>query len=205
MFEKLEKYIQKATLESGKLPESRVAILDQLAGQIRQKLPDQVNLIFICTHNSRRSHFGQVWAQVAAANFEIHNIATFSGGTEATALNPNAAAAFSRSGLQLEIPSTENPVHEISYSSEDSPIKAWSKAYSDATNPQKDFIAVMTCSDADEGCPVIFGANYRVSLLYEDPKISDGTALQDSTYDERCFQIASEMFYLMSSVKKSSS
>ena len=55
----------------------------------------------------------------------------------------------------------------------------------------------MTCSDADEACPVVLGMKKRVSLTYEDPKIADGTPDEELVYDKRCQQIAIEMFYMM--------
>jgi arsenate reductase len=45
--------------------EDRKALLDELAIYIKGKLISrkEVNLIFICTHNSRRSHMAQIWAR----------------------------------------------------------------------------------------------------------------------------------------------
>ena len=54
----------------------------------------------------------------------------------------------------------------------------------------------MTCSSADEACPIIPGADFRLTLTYRDPKESDGTPEESATYDERCAQIAREMFHL---------
>jgi hypothetical protein len=59
----------------------------------------------------------------------------------------------------------------------------------------------MTCSDADENCPLILGAENRISTTYEDPKKSDGTELQEQIYKERFKQIALETLYVFSLVK----
>jgi len=79
-------------------------------------------------------------------------------------------------------------------------MECFSKVYAAAPNPQADFLAVMTCSDADAACPQVKGATKRFSLPYDDPKVFDGTAEEVFKYDERCQQIAREMFYLFSNV-----
>ena len=58
----------------------------------------------------------------------------------------------------------------------------------------------MTCSEADEACPVVLGAALRIPIRYEDPKIYDGTHEESTAYDARCLQIATEMLYLFSRV-----
>ena len=164
---------------------------------------EQANLIFICTHNSRRSHFGQVWAHFAAStNGLADKITTFSGGTEATAFHPNAIAALSRAGFKIETEEGKNPVSHLIFSDDKPATTCFSKVYDDPSNPQSDFIAVMTCSDADENCPYIPGATQRFTVTYEDPKISDGTPLESATYDERSLQIGTEMWYVMTLINE---
>ena len=155
---------------------------------------------YICTHNSRRSHLGQVWAAVAASYYNIKNVHTFSGGTEATAFNPNAIQALERAGFRIEKTSLEsNPLYKVYYSNEDY-VTCFSKVYSNAANPSTDFAAIMTCTDADEKCPIVLGATVKIATPYEDPKAFDGTELQDDKYDERCQQIALECLYVFSHV-----
>jgi hypothetical protein len=60
----------------------------------------------------------------------------------------------------------------------------------------------MTCTSADESCPVVLGAAKRVATPYDDPKAFDGTADEAKMYDERCKQIATETFYVFSKLKK---
>lgn len=164
---------------------------------------DEANLIFICTHNSRRSHFGQVWAHFAAAYNDLGDkINTFSGGTEATAFHPNAIAALSRAGFQIETEEGNNPVSHLKFSDEEPAITCFSKVYNAPSNPQSEYIAVMTCSDADENCPYIPGAKQRFTITYEDPKISDRTPLESSTYDKRSLQIGTEMWYVMTLINE---
>ena len=105
-----------------------------------------------------------------------------------------------RAGFAVEVGTGENPRYEISSSLGNLHLVSFSKKYDHLENPKKDFCAVMTCAEADEACPVIFGADLRVKLLYEDPKSADGMDHERTTYDERCFQIATEMFYVMKQV-----
>ena len=60
----------------------------------------------------------------------------------------------------------------------------------------------MTCSQADVGCPFIAGAEKRIPVTYEDPKAFDNTEIQNEKYRERSLQIAAEMFYVFSQIKK---
>lgn len=194
----VEDYLKKIRSKTESIRPDRRVILDEIAEYIRSK--EAASLVFICTHNSRRSHFAQVWAAVAADYFDLKKIKTYSGGTEATAFHPNALAALRRAGFDIKDPGGENPHYELVFSKDRPALVCFSKLYSDATNPQKEFAAVMVCSDADEGCPLVFGAERRFSLPYNDPKTADGSAEENSTYDERCLEIAAEMFYLMGRV-----
>ena len=161
----------------------------------------EANLTFICTHNSRRSHFAQVWAQTAAYYYDIPSIKTYSGGIEATACNPRAVAAPEAAGFEIKkINDDKNPVYEIRYSHSQEPMKAFSKVYSDSPNPTSDFCAVMTCDHADKNCPTVKGCSLRVAVTYKDPKEFDGTPQEAAGYDERCQQICREMLYLFSKV-----
>lgn len=60
----------------------------------------------------------------------------------------------------------------------------------------------MTCSQADGGCPFISGAEKRIAITYDDPKAFDNTDQQTEKYNERSLQIATEMFYVFSQIKK---
>lgn len=181
----------------------RQAILQPLAQYIATKTQAQqpINLTFICTHNSRRSHLGQVWAQVAATYFGIKNVSSFSGGTEATACNYRTIAAFERAGLKI-IKTTENqnPVYEIRFDESVPPILAFSKVYDQAPNPSRSFAAIMTCDHAEANCPFIPGAEKRLPIMYIDPKVADDTPDEAATYDARCRQIATEMKWVFQQV-----
>lgn len=175
--------------------------LQKLSDYIQKKMNEQnkVNLIFICTHNSRRSHFAQIWAQTAAAYYNIPSINCYSGGTEVTAFNANAVKALQAAGFIItHILETSNPHYEVKYSDTAVSIDAFSKKYSDDSNPANSFAAIMTCSHADESCPNVVGAESRFNINYEDPKIADGRVDQTLVYNERSMQIATEMCYVFS-------
>ncbi|PWJ55061.1 protein-tyrosine phosphatase/arsenate reductase [Dyadobacter jejuensis] len=200
----LNAYISQITEDFSKIPQDRMEELDKIALYIQQqvKADQPVQLTYICTHNSRRSHFGQIWAATAAAYYNVPNVKTFSGGTEISAFNERAVAACERAGFEIaKTTEGENPVYTVTYATDKLPIKAFSKKYNDASNPQSNFCAIMTCSEADKACPVVKGAATRVAVPYIDPKAFDGTAQETAKYDERCKQIATETFYVFSKVK----
>ncbi|MFG6687507.1 low molecular weight phosphatase family protein [Mariniflexile sp. HNIBRBA6329] len=181
----------------------RKKTLQPLIDFIKSKVNTQedIRINFICTHNSRRSHLSQVWAQVMAKHFNIKNVFCYSGGTEATALFPMVAKTLSNQGFQIKTLSEgNNPVYSIKYAENEHPIIGFSKTYDDAFNPESAFAAVMTCSQADGGCPFIAGAERRVSITFEDPKAFDNTPEQAEKYSERSLQIATELGYVFSQI-----
>ncbi|AZB19648.1 MULTISPECIES: low molecular weight phosphatase family protein [Weeksellaceae] len=185
------------------ISEERKTILQPLVDFVQQKVNDRhdININFICTHNSRRSHLSQVWAQVASAHFNIPNVHCYSGGTEETALFPKVAETLTEQGFNIfKIADTNNPVYAIKYSDNALPIIGFSKKYDNPFNPVSAFTAIMTCSQADGGCPFIAGAEKRIPVTFEDPKISDNTPEQSKVYAERSLQIATEMFYVFSKI-----
>jgi len=197
-------YLKNAESHIDSIPAERKEKLNVLVEYIQMKKDknEPSKLIFICTHNSRRSHLSQIWAKVAAEYYGLGNfVEEFSGGTEATAFNPRAIAAIERTGLKAINQGGENPKIEIVYKEEKKPIICFSKRYDDTFNPQEKFAAIMTCSDSDQNCPVVLGAEKRISLPYVDPKISDGTPEESKVYDERCLQIAIEQLYVFSKIK----
>lgn len=204
MYTSIKNYCDKLATEFDNISTERKATLEKIADYIKKKMSEgkPANLISICTHNSRRSHFAQVWASVAGSYYGIRNIYSFSGGVEVTAFNPNAIAALERAGFHIHAESsTENPIYDVQFDEQAFPALCFSKLYSDAENPQKDFAAIMVCGSAEESCPLVNGADQRFSLTFEDPKDFDGTPQQNEKYDERCKEIATQMMYLFSKVK----
>ena len=201
LLNELKNYIEK--LSTATLSEERRRLLKPLIDYIKLKASkgEPILLHFICTHNSRRSHLAQVWAQTMIVYFNAPNISCFSGGTEATAVYPMVVQTLEDVGFQISKESSaENPVYQITYSTDEAPVHAFSKKYDDNANPKSGFAAIMTCSQADTGCPFVTGSEGRISIMYKDPKISDGSPQQKTIYLERSEQIATEMKYVFSKI-----
>lgn len=183
----------------------RKELLGQLTAFVGKRVQSgkPVYLNFICTHNSRRSHLSQLWAQAAAHYYRVPNVHAYSGGTEATAFNPRAVKAMQDAGFDIAaIKDGDNPVYKVRFADDVKPVTAFSKKYDDPFNHNKDFAAIMTCSHADENCPLVLGATARIALTYDDPKEFDGTPQEAVKYKERVEQIGTEILYAFSQVKK---
>ncbi|GGD17830.1 arsenate-mycothiol transferase ArsC [Flavobacterium orientale] len=202
MYQKIQSIIKSLDLTT--ISKERKQTLQPLINYIQSKVNDkkEIRLNLICTHNSRRSHLSQVWAQAAGAYYGIPNVLCYSGGTEATAMFPMAAKTLEKAGFQIQtIADGTNPIYAIKYAENANPIIGFSKTYDNAFNPKSEFAAIMTCSQADGGCPFIAGAELRIPITYEDPKAFDNTPQQAEKYEERSLQIATEMSFVFSQIK----
>ncbi len=200
LFEKLQNYIQQQL--SGDVESERQAVLNQLVDVIQQQLSanKKVAINFVCTHNSRRSQFAQFWATVMVSYFDVKDVSCFSSGVEVTALHENVVNSFKNIGVEVNHFGKENPIYALTYAEKAAPIKMFSKLLEDETNPQQNFIAVMTCAEADEGCPFVPGAIARIPLRYEDPKRFDNTNEVEKAYETTSQLIANEMKYVFSRI-----
>ena len=99
LFKELEAFV--SNLNTEEISDERKQTLQKLIDYIteRSKANETVNINFICTHNSRRSHLSQVWAQSLSHYFNVRSVFCYSGGTEATALFPMAAEALKSAGV----------------------------------------------------------------------------------------------------------
>ena len=173
-------------------------------------------LVFICTHNSRRSHMAQAAAIAAAECVGVAPVLSFSGGTEATAFFPSAIKALRAAGFRIEAessvrsrqstaesggPSRANPRYTVRTDEQSQGTLFFSKRFDDAANPASGFAAVMTCTDADEACPVVAGAGARIRLPYDDPKAFDDTPQADEKYQERLAEITRELLFAMRGIE----
>ena len=203
VLKKITETIQGIAVNS--IPEERKARLQSLIEYIQDKVTmgELINLNFICTHNSRRSHLAQIWAQTMACYFNIDQLFCFSGGTEATALYPSIKDTLERQGFEFEISSAgKNPHYHLLFSDDAPAIVAFSKKYDAPFNPSSNFAAIITCSHADENCPMIVGAEKRILMSYEDPKKYDNSSLEIEGYAACSIQIACEMYHVFSAINK---
>ena len=201
LFPKIEEFIKNLKPET--ISEKRKAVLQPLIEFIQSKVSNsqEIRINFICTHNSRRSHLSQVWAQTVAYHFNIKNVCCYSGGTENTALFPIVAETLRNSGFQIDkISEGDNPVYSIKYAQNEHPVIGFSKKLEDDFNPKSNFAAIMTCDSANEACPSVPGAEKRIPITYEDPKAFDNTPQQTEKYNERSIQIATELFFVFSNI-----
>ncbi|QTD37176.1 protein-tyrosine-phosphatase [Polaribacter batillariae] len=202
LFLEIEQVIKKLNTQT--ISSERKETLQPLIDFIQSKVLSnkEIRINFICTHNSRRSHLSQIWAQTMANYFNIKNVFCYSGGTEETALFPMVAETLQNSGFQINtISKNENPVYSIKYAENEHPIIGFSKKLDDAFNPRSKFVAIMTCDSANEACPFVPGAEKRIPITFEDPKAFDNTPQQAEKYYERSVQIATEMFHIFSQIK----
>jgi arsenate reductase len=201
----LQTYVQEVAGELDKLPTERKVVLGHIAETMGERLAkgEEANLTFICTHNSRRSHMSQIWAQTAAYHYGLDRVHTYSGGTQVTACNCRTITAMRSAGFVIKDATTgENPLYLVQYAADRPSIRAYSKLYDADDNPKRDFIALMTCSAADKSCPVVKGSYARYAIHYVDPRLCDDTPTETTAYNERCREIAREMFYIMAEVRK---
>lgn len=203
VFPAIERTIDKLVNEFDQITDERKSAIAHLKIFIKENKDagNKILLNFICTHNSRRSHISQIWAQIAAHYYGINNVETFSGGTEATAFNPRAVSAMKKAGFDISASKDgENPVYKVKFSNDAPALTVFSKRFDDDFNPKTGFAAVMTCSHADENCPFIPGAK-RIALTFDDPKEFDGTPMEAAKYSERVHDIGREILYAFSQVK----
>ena len=195
-----------AQLSTERISEERKRILQPLIEFISSKITknEEVRLNFICTHNSRRSHLSQIWAQTMANYYQIENVFCYSGGTEAAAMFPKVVETLRNQGFEiLKLSETENPVYAVKFAENEHAVICFSKKYNNDFNPKSAFAAILTCDSADENCPIVYGAEAKIPIKYEDPKKSDGTAEMNETYFNRSLEIAVEMKFVFENLRKS--
>jgi protein-tyrosine-phosphatase len=204
LYAPITKYLQTAEKEFDKIPEERKIQLKKIALYLKTKLSSEkkASLVFICTHNSRRSHMAQLWAYAAAEYYGVKGVSSFSGGMEVTACNERTVKALTKAGFLITKKTDgANSNYEVKYADGTPAVLAFSKKYTDAPNPTSNFAAVMTCSHADKNCPIVQGASIKIATPYEDPKVADGKPNEAEIYNERCKQIATEVMYTFSLLK----
>ena len=206
MLDKIKDFCAAREKEFGLISDERKSVLLQLSDYISKKFDkgETPKMTVICTHNSRRSHLGQLWLSVGAEYYDLPAVETFSGGTEATAFNIRAVNAMREIGFRITAydATATNPNYGIKWSSDVAVYRAFSKKYETPPNPSKDFAAIMVCTSADEGCPIVAGCDFRLSLPFDDPKAFDDTDLEAAKYTERAEQICREMLFVLSKTKK---
>ncbi|MHC5540464.1 low molecular weight phosphatase family protein [Singulisphaera rosea] len=172
-------------------------LADWIAEHYRPGQP--LHITVVCTGNSRRSILGATMGNVAAAYYGMPEVRFHSGGTAPTAFNGRTVEALKAIGVEIEPTGkdaprgdqqTANPIYRVRWGTPSAAEPTYesieySKHYDDPANPQRGFAALMVCSEADSGCPIVKGATLRVSMPYLDPKIFDDGAYEAAKYAER--------------------
>ena len=200
----IKNYCDRRSAEFDLISEERKTELLKLSAYLSYKETDPVNLVFICTHNSRRSIFGQVWAKVAAYYYGMGNVETHSAGTQETKIASNVVYTFSSLGFDLVVAGDEeNSRHFFIFDERSNACVCQSKTLEHHSLPESEFGAIMTCTSADEACPIVSGSELRLSLPFKDPKDSDGTSNAQQEYRKCSNQIAREMLFTFANIRKS--
>ena len=182
----------------------RKAILSEVADTIVQYIVagTPLNVLFVCTHNSRRSQAAQLWLGTCLYLHNIENIEVYSAGAVATAFNYRMVDAARRMGFKVNLQRTDE---EEKYRV-DSPFHPvfsqtfFSKTIDDQSLPTENVLVLHTCTDAEASCPVIHGATHTYSLPFRDPSRFDGHPHQDKLYEATFRHIGSEMMFLSKEV-----
>ena len=125
------------------------SLMDWIAKNYR--LGKSLDVVVVCTGNSRRSMLGATMGNIAAAYYGLPEVRFHSGGTAPTAFNVRTVSTLKEIGVEVEPtgkeaarcePNTANPVYRIRWgfpggTGEPSPeATEFSKHYGDPTNPR---------------------------------------------------------------------
>jgi protein-tyrosine-phosphatase len=220
----------KLAVESHLIPEERRIQLKALAALLQPQVstsnnatvdteggaPVRASVVFVGTHNSRRSQLAEVWLRAAAVYYQLANINVSSAGIETTELSQAMAAALSQAGFFLRRSrgclrrwcsrrkDDGNDDMQPHYHCATGwlgeqrlpDVELFSKGLNHPSLPSTDFVAVLVCNSADSACPLIFGTRARILLPYEDPKQHDGTPDASAAYEAAVDIIGREMLFL---------
>lgn len=214
LYAKISAHCTQLSKESNPVANRHLEAQKELVKAIVEKIHagEKVDVLMICTGNSRRSMMGAAMGNGAAAFHHLSGVRFYSGGTAPSAFNSRSIKALSEIGFVIDATGEkaspgpkgeENPVYQVRWGNEKAlQIAEFSKHYADAHNPRKGFIALMVCDEADKGCPMVVGASKRISLPYADPKEFDGTALESAKYAERRDDLGRFMLSTMAMVRE---
>jgi arsenate reductase len=111
---------------------------------------DRQRVLFLCTHNSARSQMAEgLLRALGGDRFDVH-----SAGTEATHVRPLAIRAMAE--LDIDIANQESKT-----------LDRYLKQPFDKV--------ITVCDQANEACPVFFGARERLHWSFPDPSQANGS------------------------------
>ncbi len=194
------------------LPDEFVNVPDSTQRKLREAgtyIVDRLNsgretsISFVCEHNSRKSHLGHIWTQMATVYYGIDNVKCFSGGTNPTYVNQRIIKALENTGFQVSEKGMagNGPKYHLDFGKPSHGFEIFSKRYDHPMNPDTNYLAISLCLNPEECCPIAYGADRQLTIPYEDLQPYDNTPLEEAKYDEQCRQVARDMFYMMDFVK----
>ncbi|HUY33240.1 MAG TPA: hypothetical protein VMV69_10705 [Pirellulales bacterium] len=212
-------HVQALTTTFDRIDAQHLAIGEQLADWVvdHYDAGRPLDVVFVCTGNSRRSVLASTMGNVAAAYYGLTEIRCHSGGTAPTAVNQRTVATLRAIGLEIEATGAEappgpagdaNPVYLLRWGhpgdTHEPPMETteFSKRYDDESNPRAGFAALMVCGGADAACPLVKGAALRISMPYLDPKVYDDGEFEAAKYAERRDDLGRLMLAVMSQVRR---
>ena len=199
LFSDIHKFCDKMHASFDSITIDRKKILNDVSSKINtyNKSDKELNLLFVCTHNSRRSQLAQVFAHLAIKYFGHLNLNSFSCGSEQTTIHENTILALESIGFRIQKKKSNKTNF---YFSDNLFVECFSKTFLHDSLPKNQIISLMTCDDADKNCPLITGSLSRISLPYNDPKLYDDSLECREEYKKTSIQIAQEIFYIFSKV-----
>ena len=180
---------------------ARKALLLLIANNLNTDIlyAEPIKLLFICTHNSRRSQLAEMLTDLLARHYDLP-VEAYSGGTESTAFYHRMIEALEDFGMEfISSGEDDNPIYHL----RDYPSKKYySKGFDAAENPSKNFFAFMVCDHADELCPIVNGAKYRFPLKFKDPKAFDDSKDVKEAYRNKVIEIGTELNFIFQMLHK---
>tara|TARA_Y100001949_G_C15986510_1_gene330879 strand:+ start:2001 stop:2567 length:567 start_codon:yes stop_codon:yes gene_type:complete len=163
--------------------------LDNIASVINENLNKTRSIVFLCTHNSRRSQICEVWGKVFAEIYR-KKININSAGAFKTVVHSQVYESIVKCGLVVD------NKKEIFFDKKK--FKLNSKTIDSLT--MKNFIAVMTCSNAEKSCPNDPRSIRNIKMFFNDPRIYDETDKMSREYLNTTIYIAEELNYIFKNI-----
>ena len=186
----LNKYINK--LENHKLEDHQKKRIKIIVERLYNKINSISLIVFICTHNSRRSQFCETWSKVLANRYGL-NISFSSAGTTKTSVYKEVINSLKRAGVDIN----EKGILNI----EGKSSILYSKTLDDIK--ENKFISITNCKDAERNCPLDPRSQLNLNIFYDDPKKFDGMENEKKEYDKTCLSIAAEINVIFKSLVNS--
>ena len=159
--------------------------LELIANELNKKIKETNVLVFLCTHNSRRSQICEVWGSIFSLIYK-KEILINSAGTIKTSVHKEIFNVLKKCGVSV------NENEEIAFKNLLIKLKSKTLDQIDA----KKFIAIMTCSDAEKSCPIDSRSVKNINMFFKDPKVYDNTKYMEEEYLKTNSNIAEELNYI---------